>query len=179
MEITTCEFEDVLIIQPKIFSDDRGYFFESFREDLLKEHVKYNIQFVQSNESYSTKNVFRGFHYQTGTKQQAKLVRVVKGRVLDIIIDLRPSSKTCDKVFSIELSEENKTQLFVPRGFAHGFLVLSDDAIFQYMCDNYYSKEHEAGVTPFDKALNINWPIPIENLKINARDASWPTLEPY
>lgn len=176
MQISTIDIADVLIIQPKVLTDSRGYFFESFHYEKLTEFINYKINFVQENQSYSTKNVFRGFHFQTGTKEQAKLVRVVKGTAIDIIIDRREYSKTYGEVFQIELSETNQTQLFVPRGFAHGFIVTSEDAIFQYKCDNYYSKDHEGGINPFDESLKIQWPIDKSELIINERDLTWPKL---
>lgn len=177
MQITETTLKDALVIQPKIFQDERGYFFESFKKEELDKYLSYKTDFVQENESYSKQNVFRGFHFQDKPKAQAKLVRVVHGKVLDIIIDIREFSPTFGQVFQIELSAENKTQLYVPRFFAHGFIVLSDDAIFQYKCDNYYSKEYENGLNPFDETLKINWPVPVSDLIINERDKNWKKLQ--
>lgn len=173
MQIVETYLKDCLILQPKIFKDERGYFYESFK------HSNLNVDFVQENQSVSKKNVFRGFHFQTGDFAQSKLVRVVKGSVVDIVIDIRPNSLTFGNVFQIELNDTNHYQLFVPRGFAHGFVTLQDDTVFQYKCDNYYSKEHEAGINPMDAMLKIDWPIDIDKLIINDRDLKWKNLSDY
>ena len=178
MEITN-PFSDLLVMKPKIFEDSRGYFYESFKQNELDQHTAYSVKFVQENQSYSTYGVFRGFHLQTGNFAQAKLVRVLKGTVVDIVIDVREHSKTFGKTFQIELSDANHLQFFVPRGFAHGFVVTSDDAIFHYKCDNYYDKEHESGLNPFDKELEINWPVDKDVMKILDKDLKWPGLEFY
>lgn len=165
------------VIEPRIFEDERGYFFESFNEDRFNEVIGENINFVQDNESLSSKGVLRGLHYQIGEHAQAKLVRVIKGSVLDVVVDIRKDSKTYGKQFSIELSEDNKTQLFVPRGFAHGFIVLSDTAIFSYKCDNYYNKESEGGIIYNDHTLNIDWQLPEADFLISDKDKVLPTFE--
>lgn len=156
MEIIKTNIEDVLIIEPNIFGDSRGYFFESFSDKEFKEKVC-DTTFVQDNESYSTKGVIRGLHYQIGEHAQAKLVRVVKGKVIDVAVDIRRGSPTFGQHVAVELSENNHRQLFIPRGFAHGFSVLSDDAIFQYKCDNLYCKDSERGIVWNDSLLAIDW----------------------
>ena len=156
MKIIKTPIKDLLIIEPKVFEDERGYFFESYNKSSFEKlGLKYN--FVQDNESYSKFGVFRGFHFQKPPMAQSKLVRVVKGKVIDIAIDLRYNSPTYKKFYWIELSEENKLQFLIPRGFAHGFLVLSEYAIFQYKVDNFYSPEHNGGINIFDP--DINFPI--------------------
>jgi dTDP-4-dehydrorhamnose 3,5-epimerase len=165
------------IIEPKIFNDQRGYFFESFNQKTLIDLLGIELNFVQDNESLSTKGVLRGLHYQTGIHAQAKLVRVIKGTVLDIVVDIREESKTYGEQFSIELSEDNKKQLFIPKGFAHGFIVLSETAIFSYKCDNYYNKASEGGIIYNDKHLNIDWQLPEKQLIISEKDLELPTFE--
>lgn len=150
--------EGVFVIEPRVFPDARGYFFEAWREEEFREKVG-PIHFVQDNESMSSMGVLRGLHYQKGDKSQAKLVRVIKGKVLDVAVDLRRSSSTFGQSVMVELSDENKRQLFIPRGFAHGFLVLSPTAIFTYKVDNVYAPESEAGICWNDPDLNIQWPI--------------------
>lgn len=145
MEYIKTEIEGVYILQPKVFEDARGYFFEAYKQEDFTKHIG-NINFIQDNESKSSRGVLRGLHYQKGEYSQAKLVRVIKGRVLDVAVDMRISSKTFGKHVAVELSDENKRQFFIPRGFAHGFLVLSDEAIFTYKVDNIYAPEHEASV---------------------------------
>jgi dTDP-4-dehydrorhamnose 3,5-epimerase len=158
MEITESPIPDLLIIQPKVFEDERGYFFESYNKKRLSEFMEHQ-PFVQDNEAMSSKGVLRGLHFQTGEFSQAKLVRVIKGSVWDVAVDIRPGSATFGQWFGMELSEANKTQMFVPRGFAHGYLTLTDHTIFSYKCDNYYSKEHEGGIKYDDPQLNIDWPV--------------------
>jgi len=165
------------VIEPTVFNDSRGYFFESFNQSTFNTLIGQSVTFVQDNESYSTKGVLRGLHFQKGEWAQAKLVRVVKGRVLDVAVDIRKDSPTYGQHISVELTEENKKQLFVPRGFAHGFVVLSDTAIFSYKCDNYYNKEAEGGIMYNDTTLNIDWKLPIETLIISEKDAILPTFE--
>ncbi len=165
------------VLQPTIFKDKRGYFIESFNQNVFNEAVGLEVNFVQDNESQSSKGVLRGLHYQLGQHAQAKLVRVVKGSVLDIAVDMRPDSETFGQQFSIELSEENKTQLFVPRGFAHGFVVLEDETIFSYKCDNLYNKASEAGIIYNDKDLNINWQLPDTDFIISDKDLVLPTFK--
>ena len=146
MTIKETDIKDCLIIEPNVFEDKRGYFFEGFNKKLFSNSVGHDVNFVQDNESYSSKGVLRGLHFQKGKHAQAKLVRVIKGKVLDVAVDIRENSKTYGQYVSIVLSAENKKQLFVPRGFAHGFVVLSESAIFSYKCDNYYHKESEGGI---------------------------------
>lgn len=164
------EFEGLFIFEPKIFKDDRGYFFESFNARTLEIETKQKYNFVQDNESKSTKGVLRGMHYQINPMAQAKLVRVLEGEVQDVVVDLRKNSKTYGKQFSIVLTAENKKQLLIPKGFAHGFLVLSETATFFYKCDNFYSKEHERSLAWNDKTLNINWLTATENLILSEKD---------
>ena len=169
--------EGCFVIQPKVIQDKRGYFLESFNQAVFKEGLKRDINFVQDNESYSSKGVLRGLHYQIGDYAQAKLVRVIKGKILDVVVDLRTDSPTFSKHISIELSEDNKTQLFIPRGFAHGFIVLSDTAIFSYKCDNFYNKVSEGGVIYNDKDLNIDWKLDEKEFIISEKDLELPTLK--
>ena len=169
--------EGCFVIQPKVIQDKRGYFLESFNQAVFKEGLKRDINFVQDNESYSSKGVLRGLHYQKGDYAQAKLVRVIKGKILDVVVDLRADSPTFSKHMSIELSEDNKTQLFIPRGFAHGFLVLSDTAIFSYKCDNFYNKASEGGVIYNDKDLNIDWKLDEKEFIVSEKDLELPTLK--
>ena len=169
--------EGCYVLTPNVYEDKRGYFFESFNYEKFKKATGFNIDFVQDNESYSTRGVLRGLHYQLGTSAQAKLVRVVRGSVLDIAVDIRPSSLTFGKHVSIELTAENKRQFFVPRGFAHGFIVLSETAIFNYKCDNYYNKESEAGIIYNDPTLNIDWKLPQNELIVSEKDLALPKLE--
>ena len=177
MYVKETKLEDCFIIQPQIFHDKRGYFIESFNQNLFINSTGLNVNFVQDNESQSTKGVLRGLHFQAGEHSQAKLVRVIKGKVLDVVVDLRPKSKTFTESFSIELSGENKTQLFVPRGFAHGFIVLSDSAIFSYKCDNYYCKASESGIIYNDPSLNIDWLLPENEFIISEKDLMLPNLK--
>ncbi len=176
MEIIKTDIKDLFVIKPKVFKDNRGYFFESFN---LKEIQKYGLSydFVQDNQSYSQYGVIRGLHYQLKPYAQAKLVRVIKGKVLDVVVDLRKNSSTFGKSFAIELSDENFLQLLVPRGFAHGFSVLSKDVIFFYKCDNYYNKEAERGIIYNDKKLNIDWQIPEGKRIISEKDSHLPNFE--
>jgi len=157
MQIRPTPLEGCFIIQPKIFEDERGSFYESFNKQQFENLTGQRINFVQDNESLSSKGVLRGLHFQKGEFAQAKLVRVVKGAVQDVVVDVRPGSKTYGQFFSIELSEENKTQLFIPRGLAHGFLALEDTTVFSYKCDNFYNKEAELGIIFNDKDLKITW----------------------
>lgn len=152
------DIDGVYIITPKVFADPRGYFFESFKKEEFEQNVG-KVDFIQENESRSSRGVLRGLHYQKGEKSQAKLVRVIKGSVIDVAVDLRKFSPTFGKYVMVELSEENKRQLFIPRGFAHGFMVTSEEAIFTYKVDNVYSPADEASIMWNDKTLNIKWPI--------------------
>lgn len=169
MEVIKTPIEGVVILEPKVFGDERGYFFESFSQREFEEKVCKTI-FVQDNESKSSYGVLRGLHYQLPPYTQAKLVRVVKGKVLDVVVDLRKNSATFGKHVAVELSEENRRQFFVPRGFAHGFVVLSEDVIFQYKCDNYYAPGHEGGIRFDDPALGIDWKIPVEDMILSEKD---------
>jgi len=171
------KLKDCFILEPTVFKDKRGYFFESFNREKFNEIVGFDANFVQDNESYSTKGVLRGLHYQTGDYAQAKLVRVIKGKVLDVAVDIRKDSTTYGQHVTVELSEENKKQFFVPRGFAHGFVVLSKTAIFSYKCDNYYNKSSEGGIIYNDPILNIDWELPENSLIVSEKDVVLPTLE--
>jgi len=162
------------LLEPKIINDSRGYFFESFNQRTFNNLIGQNINFIQDNESFSVKGVIRGLHYQTGEHAQAKLVRVIKGCVLDVAVDLRKNSETYGQCFSVELSEENKKQLFIPRGFAHGFAVLSETAIFSYKCDNFYNKESESGILYNDKTLNIDWKLLEKDIMVSDKDLLLP-----
>ena len=166
---TTTPIEGLLIFEPRVFGDERGYFYESFNKSTFAEAgVKDN--FVQDNQSKSTYGVLRGLHYQTGEHAQSKLVRVLEGKVLDVAVDIRPGSPTYGQHYSIELSAENQLQFYVPRGFAHGFLVLSDTATFFYKCDNFYNKASEGGIAYDDPTLNIDWKIPQKDLVLSEKD---------
>ena len=175
MNIIPTEIKGVLIIEPRIFQDSRGYFFESFNQKEFEDKVG-QVTFVQDNESKSCYGVVRGLHFQKGEHAQSKLVRVVKGKVLDVAVDLRPGSKTFGKHVSVELSEDNHRQFFIPRGFAHGFSVLSDEAIFQYKCDNFYCPESEGAIAWDDPALGIDWKVPIDRIILSEKDRNHPKL---
>lgn len=177
MNFTETNLKGCFILEPKIFLDDRGFFMESFNENTFEKGVGQKVHFVQDNQSFSSKGVLRGLHYQTGEHAQAKLVRVLSGEVLDVAVDMRPESPTYGQSFSILLSGENQKQLFIPRGFAHGFLVTSETAVFFYKCDNFYNKESEGGVIYNDPALKIDWKFSEEDLIISEKDAILPTLE--
>lgn len=177
MNFISTKLEDCFIIEPKIIQDERGYFMESFNEKTFQKGVDQPVHFVQDNQSFSTKGVLRGLHYQTGVHAQAKLVRVLQGEVLDVAVDIRPGSATFGQHISVVLSGENQTQFFVPRGFAHGFLVLSETATFFYKCDNFYNKESEGGIKFNDPELNIDWQFPETELLISEKDQILPTLE--
>jgi len=177
MTFTPTKLQGCYIIEPKIINDERGYFMESFNEARFEAGTGIKAHFVQDNQSYSTKGVLRGLHYQTGEHAQAKLVRVLKGEVLDVAVDIRPGSETYGEHVAVLLSAENQKQLFVPRGFAHGFIVLSDTASFFYKCDNFYNKESEGGIIYNDTALNINWGMPDEELIISEKDMVLPAIE--
>lgn len=169
MEYIETDIKDVIIVQPKVFNDDRGYFFESWKKDDFEKHVG-QVDFIQENESKSSYGVLRGLHYQKGEASQAKLVRVVKGRVVDVAVDLRRESPTFGHYVMVELSDENKRQLFIPRGFAHGFLVLSDEAVFTYKVDNVYAPAAEASIRFDDPDINIVWPIDMSEVKTSPKD---------
>lgn len=176
MNVIQTEIPGVVIIEPRIFGDSRGYFFESFSEKNFKEQVA-DIDFVQDNESKSCYGVVRGLHFQKPPYAQAKLVRVVKGRVLDVAVDLRKGSPTYGKYVAVELSEDNHRQFFVPRGFAHGFAVLSEEAIFQYKCDNYYAPQAEGAVAWDDPDLGIDWGLPLDKAILSEKDSKHPRLK--
>lgn len=169
MEVIKTALEGVVIIEPRVFKDARGYFFESFSQREFDEKVR-PIQFVQDNESMSSYGVMRGLHYQRMPHTQSKLVRCVKGAVLDVAVDIRKGSPTYGQHVAVELTEENHRMLFIPRGFAHGFAVLSETAIFQYKCDNFYCPEADAGIQLMDEELGIDWRIPVEQAILSEKD---------
>ena len=175
MEVIKTALEGVVIIEPRIFKDARGYFFESFSQKDFNEKVM-PINFVQDNESMSSYGVMRGLHYQKMPYTQSKLVRCVKGAVLDVAVDIRKGSPTFGKHVAVELTEENHRQLFVPRGFAHGFAVLSETAIFQYKCDNFYAPQADAGIQLMDEELGIDWRIPTAEAILSEKDLKHPCL---
>lgn len=174
MKVTETVLKGCFIIEPRMFEDDRGYFFESFNESTFHKLTQVQTHFVQDNQSFSKKGVVRGLHAQTGDFAQAKLVRVLEGKVLDVVVDVRPESATFGKHIAIELSVENNKQLFIPRGFLHGFSVLSESTVFFYKCDNYYHKASEIGVHPLDKDLNIDWGIDIDLMVLSEKDKQAP-----
>ena len=170
MNFIRTQIPDVIIIEPKVHGDSRGYFVETFRQDKLEEFLGYKINFCQDNESKSSKGVLRGLHYQLHPAAQTKLVRVIQGRVLDVAVDIRKNSPTFGQHVAVELTNENKKQMLVPRGFAHGFIVLEDDTIFAYKVDNYYSPEYDRGIAFNDSSLNINWILNHDELNLSAKD---------
>ena len=177
MHFITQTIPEILVIEPQVHFDERGYFMESFRQDLLEKKLGYQLNFIQDNESKSNqRGVLRGLHYQIAPLSQSKLVRVVRGRVLDVALDIRKDSSTFGKHVSVELSEKNKRQVFIPKGFAHGFVVLSEEAIFSYKVDQYYSKKHERGLAFDDKEINIDWQIPKKDLILSDADQGYPRL---
>ena len=176
MKFIPQKIPDVVLIEPSMKEDSRGYFAETYRKDLFEKAVGGQINFIQDNESKSNKGVLRGLHFQIPPYSQAKLVRVITGRVLDISVDIRKSSPTFGQHVAVEITSENKLQLFIPHGFAHGFVLLSDSATFTYKVDNYYSPEHERGIAFDDKNLSIDWKLPHEYLKISDKDRLNPTL---
>ncbi len=170
MKVIKTAIEDVVIIEPDVFGDARGYFFESYSQKKFDEQVR-PVKFVQDNESKSKYGVLRGLHFQKGKDAQSKLVRVVKGRVLDVAVDIRKGSPTFGKYVAVELTEDNHRQLFVPRGFAHGFSVLSEEAIFQYKCDNLYAPQSEGAIAWNDPEIGIDWQLPAGDVLLSAKDA--------
>ncbi len=176
MNFISQSIPDVVLIEPTVHGDNRGYFVETFRQDLFEEAVGYKVNFIQDNESKSGKGVLRGLHYQLPPYTQAKLVRAIEGRVLDIAVDIRKSSPTFGQHVAVELTEKNKHQLFVPHGFAHGFIVLSESATFAYKVDNYYAPEHDRGIAFDDKELVIDWQLPLEILQLSDKDRTHPSL---
>ena len=175
MEYKETKIKGVFIIEPKVFQDARGYFMEAWKQQEFDEHVGPTV-FIQDNESKSSYGVLRGLHYQKGDASQAKLVRVIKGKVLDVAVDIRRLSPTFGRHVMVELSEDNKRQLFIPRGFAHGFLVLSDEAIFTYKVDNVYAPQAEAGIRWNDPALGIEWPVAMDDVLTSEKDLKNPLL---
>ena len=177
MDLQKTHISEILIVQPKVFLDSRGYFFESFSRQKFNKLSGREINFVQDNESKSSYGVLRGLHFQKSPFCQSKLVRVVKGAVLDVAVDIRKGSPTFGQHVAVELSEENKLQLFVPRGFAHGFVVLSDEVIFQYKCDNYYNPQSEGSVRFDDPEIGIDWKVDSKNLILSDKDKNAPLLK--
>ena len=177
MTAIATKLDGCFIIEPALIKDERGYFMESFNEQKFEKETGIKTHFVQDNQSFSTKGVLRGLHYQTGEHVQAKLVRVLQGEVLDVAVDIRPDSKTYGEYISVVLSGENNRQFFVPRGFAHGFLVLSETATFFYKCDNFYNKESEGGIIYNDKRLGIDWGMDEKDLIISEKDKVLPSFE--
>lgn len=177
MNFTKTNIPDLILCKPTVFDDDRGYFFESFKKETFDEFIGGKINFIQDNEAKSSKGVLRGLHYQLPPFAQSKLVRVVKGKVLDIAVDIRKGSPTFGKYEAVELSEENKFQLFIPQGFAHGYIVLSEEAIFSYKVDNYYHKESERGIMYNDDTLKIDWKLPSDEFIISEKDKLQPSFK--
>ena len=178
MKVIPTEIEGVVLLEPDVFGDERGYFFESYSEQSFDRLVR-PVRFVQDNESMSKYGVLRGLHFQRGAHAQSKLVRVVRGRVLDVAVDIRRGSPTFGRHVSVELSGDNKRQFFVPRGFAHGFAVLSETAIFQYKCDNFYHPEADGGISILDDSLGIDWRIPTEHAILSEKDTKHPLLKDF
>lgn len=176
MKVIETKLKECFIIEPRVFKDSRGYFFESFNAEKFEELTGQNGRFVQDNQSASTYGVVRGLHFQKGEHAQAKLVRVLEGKVLDVAVDIREESETYGEYVSVELSAKNNLQLYVPRGFAHGFSVLSETAVFAYKCDNVYNKESEGGIHYNDPFLNINWEIPADKMVLSEKDLVLPFL---
>jgi len=176
MEVKTTAIEGVLIIEPTVFGDERGYFFESFNEREFRQKTGLDVKFIQDNESKSRYGVLRGLHFQKAPFEQAKLVRVVKGRVFDVAVDIRKGSPTFGKYTAVELTGDNHRQCFIPRGFAHGFCVLSDEAVFQYKCDEFYHPEAEDAIAWDDPDIAIQWPIPASDIILSDKDKNHPRL---
>ncbi len=176
MRVIETEIEGVVIIEPDVYQDERGYFLETFREDKFRKLVGIDVDFVQDNESLSRKFVLRGLHYQIPPMAQAKLVRVVKGAILDVAVDLRRTSPTFGKWVMVELNDENKRQIFIPRGFAHGFLSLRDGTIVSYKVDNYYSPQHDRGIRFDDPDVGIDWKYDVKEFILSSKDLSLPYL---
>lgn len=177
MKVYSTPLDDCFVIEPEVFEDERGWFSESFNQKKFEKSIGVSVDFVQDNRSFSKKGVLRGLHFQTGDYQQAKLVSVEKGVIQDVCVDLRNDSRSFGKYYSVEISESNRKQLFIPRGFAHGFLVLSNEAIVNYKCDNFYNKNSESGIIYSDSQLNINWNVNGKRPIISEKDSLWPTLE--
>lgn len=179
MTLSEAPIKGVWVIQPTVFEDHRGYFYESFSQRLVDEKVGYSPKFVQDNQSQSSYGVIRGLHLQTGKHAQAKLVRALEGTILDVVVDVRPDSPQFGEAYAVVLSAENKTQLFIPRGFAHGFAVLSDKATIHYKADNYYNKESESGLLYNDPELGIDWGITESKVMTSEKDLVLPTLKEF
>ncbi len=179
MKAIKTDIDGVFVLKPSVYKDERGYFYESFSEEEFKSLTGINFKPVQDNQSKSSFGVIRGLHFQNPPYEQAKLVRVVKGAVLDVAVDLRPHSKTRGQYFSVLLTEHNHLQLFIPKGFAHGFAVLSEEAIFQYKCDNYYHPESENGIAWDDKTVNVIWCLPQESILLSNKDKNRQTYDEY
>lgn len=179
MKIKETHIKGLLVIEPDVFGDARGYFMESFSERKFAAHTGIDVKFVQDNESRSSYGVVRGLHFQRAPHAQAKLVRVVSGRALDVAVDLREGSETYGKHFSIELSGENHLQVFIPKGFAHGFAALSEEVVFQYKCDEYYAPDSEAAIIWNDHDLNIDWRLPAEDVLVSDKDKNHPKLKDF
>ena len=177
MEVIKTAIDGVMIIEPKVFADSRGYFFESYNKQRFNEATGLDIDFVQDNQSKSCYGVLRGLHFQKPPYAQSKLVRCVRGKVLDVAVDIRKSSPTFGKYVAVELTEDNHRQLFIPHGFAHGFVVLSEEAIFQYKCDNFYHKESEGAIAWNDPEINIDWTIPFDDVMLSDKDKVNPSLK--
>ena len=176
MTFTRTSIPDVIVVEPKVHGDERGYFVETFRQDKFEEFAGFKINFIQDNESRSHKGVLRGLHYQLAPFAQSKLVRVIDGKVLDVAVDIRVGSPTFGEYVAVELSGKNKKQMFVPRGFAHGFVVLSETCTFAYKVDNYYSPECDRGIAFDDRELKIDWQLPLVELHLSAKDTKQPKL---
>lgn len=177
MKVTETKLAGCFILEPAVFGDSRGYFFESFNEATFNKLTGTETKFVQDNQSYSTRGVLRGLHAQGGEHAQAKLVRVLEGEVIDVAVDVRPGSPTYGQYVAVKLSAENKLQLFIPRGFLHGFAVLSETATFFYKCDNFYNKESECGIHPFDADVAVDWELPLEEIQLSDKDKQAPSFK--
>ena len=177
MQAITTGLSGCIILEPKVIRDERGYFMESFNEKTLEQVSGQSVHFVQDNQSHSMQGVLRGLHYQCGEHAQAKLVRVIHGEVLDVAVDIRPESATYGQHVAVHLSAENQRQLFIPRGFAHGFLVLSATATFFYKCDNFYNKESEGGILFNDPDIGIDWQFPLDKVLVSEKDKNLPTFK--
>lgn len=179
MNVIKTEIEGVFILEPRVFRDDRGYFFESYNKRRFEELTGCKVDFVQDNESCSSRGVMRGLHFQRPPMSQAKLVRCIRGRVIDVAVDLRSGSPTYGHHVAVELTEDNHREIFIPRGFAHGFAVLSDEAIFQYKCDNFYAPECERGISILDSSLGIDWMIDLSEAILSEKDKKHPMLKDF
>lgn len=177
MIVTETKLKGCFIIEPAVFKDERGYFMESFNKERFNTGIGASINFVQDNQSFSSRGVIRALHYQIGEHAQSKLVRVLSGTVLDVAVDIRKGSPTFGEHVAINLSAENKKQLFIPRGFAHGFVAISETAEFFYKCDNYYNKDSEGGIIYNDPTINIDWRVPVDEILVSEKDIILPTLD--